>query len=77
MHLSHKLLPSEVIDLSPGLPTLVHYITNGLPRQRTQALMAVSSLCKIHEMFKNRPAPNSLFLHQLLCHGKSEDIFII
>lgn len=69
LHLSHKLLPSEVIDISPGLPTLVHYITNGLPRQRTQALMAVNSLSKIHEMFKNRPYPNSLFLHQLMCHG--------
>lgn len=62
-----------MIDLTPGLPTLVGYITNGLPRQRTQALMAVSSLYKMHELFKSRPAPHSLFLHQLMCHGESLD----
>ncbi|KAK6640058.1 hypothetical protein RUM43_008335 [Polyplax serrata] len=66
LNLSHKLLPPEIIELSPRLPTLVHYAANGQPRERTQALMAVSFLCKIHEAFKNRPAPFSLFLHQLV-----------
>ncbi|VVC96482.1 unnamed protein product, partial [Leptidea sinapis] len=67
LHLMHLLLPPQICNITPALPTLVSQATAGKP----EALAAVTALQRLHSMLDARPASNSLFLDHIIlyCSG--------
>lgn len=67
LHLIHILLPPQICNITPALPSLVAQASAGKP----QALAAVAALKRLHTMLEARPATNSLFLDNIVqyCSG--------
>lgn len=61
----HTHLPADICSISPALPTLITYATQGNP----QAHAAISALQSLHQMLQNRPASCSLFLDNIIQSG--------
>lgn len=65
LQLMHTHLPADICSISPALPTLITYATQGNP----QAHAAISALQSLHQMLQNRPASCSLFLDNIIQSG--------
>lgn len=61
----HLLLPPEIYDTSPALPTLIAYASANKP----QALAAISVLENLNAIMECKPASASVFLDQILLSG--------
>ncbi|XP_059617891.1 rapamycin-insensitive companion of mTOR [Phlebotomus argentipes] len=65
LHLMHTLLPADICNTSPSLPTLITHAAQG----NHQATAAVAALQDLHQIMKNRPASCSLFLDSIIQSG--------
>lgn len=65
LHIIHKMLPADICNSSPSLPTLISKATAG----NHQAKAAVSALQTYHHMLRNRPAACSLYLDVIIQNG--------
>lgn len=64
----HTLLPADICNNSPALPTLITKATEG----NYQARAAIVALQGFHQMLKNRPASCSLFLDNIIQSGRKK-----
>ena len=66
LQMIHQLLPADICNTSPSLPTLISKATDG----NYQAKAAVSALQNYHHMLRNRPAACSLYLDLIIQSGE-------
>ncbi|KAG7299403.1 hypothetical protein JYU34_016353 [Plutella xylostella] len=71
LHLIHTLLPPQICNITPPLPSLIAQAAAGKP----QALAAIAALKRLHTMLEARPATNSLFLDHIIqyCSGEFKE----
>ncbi|XP_026472076.1 rapamycin-insensitive companion of mTOR-like [Ctenocephalides felis] len=65
INMMHILLPPEIYNTSPALPSLIAYASSNKP----QALAAVSVLENLNAIMECKPASASVFLDQILLSG--------